>query len=137
MGTYDPLCDLNGDGQVGLADVSIYSTNHNKTCPTAVSVAPGVGIATLALRPAAPNPMAGSTMLAFELPARAEVRLEIFDLLGRRVRTLAQGLPLEAGAHRLAWDGRDDSGRPANQGVYRCRLEAGGEWRATSLVLLR
>jgi hypothetical protein len=82
-----------------------------------------------------PNPFNPRTTLAFELPAAAPVSLVVYDLAGRRVRTLAAGEVLGAGAHTRTWLGRDDRGRAVASGVYLYRLEAGAQ-RATRRVTL-
>ena len=77
---------------------------------------------------AAPNPSAGSARFEYALPSAASVEIEIYNVAGQRVRALAR-LDLPAGRHQLVWDGRDDSGRPAANGIYLCRMraQAGGE----------
>lgn len=70
---------------------------------------------------ASPSPFAGATTLAFELARAGDVALEVFDLRGARVRTLARG-PFAAGRHALPWDGRDGDGRVVAPGVYLVRL---------------
>lgn len=90
---------------------------------------------TVALSAPWPNPSRARTALRFALPARAGVRLDIVDVSGRLVRTLADGA-FEAGEHTLGWDGGDAAGRPAAPGLYFVRLEAGGESRTVRLVRL-
>jgi GDSL-like Lipase/Acylhydrolase family/FlgD Ig-like domain len=90
----------------------------------------------LALHPNIPNPFNPSTALTFDLPARAEVRLLIFDSSGRAVRELVRGIR-EPGTHGVFWDGRRDDGQPAGSGVYFARLATGGETRTRKLILLR
>lgn len=70
-----------------------------------------------------PNPSRGRTLFALTLPVAGEAVVEVFDLAGRRVRTLAAGTR-EPGVHRLAWDGLDDHGRAAGPGVYLARARA-------------
>jgi photosystem II stability/assembly factor-like uncharacterized protein len=79
-----------------------------------------------------PNPSTASTTFEFTLPAAGPVRLAIFDVTGRRVRTLRDG-PAPAGPSRVAWDGRDEAGRAVAAGVYFARLEAAGETRTVKL----
>jgi len=75
--------------------------------------------------PAAPNPFNPRTMVPFTLAAPGEVALDIHDAAGRRVaRLLRAALP--AGAHAVAWDGRDARGRPCPSGVYFARLRVDG-----------
>ncbi len=72
----------------------------------------------------APNPFTRSTTIRFELPVAGKVRIEVFDLLGRRVRTLTD-LEWPAGYHAVEWDGRDESGREIHSGVFLYRMTAG------------
>ena len=108
----------------------------------AVDPAVAVDDPALAARPqalrlvgAAPNPFNPSTWITFELGAPAPVTLEVFDILGRLVRTLDAG-PRAAGEHRLLFDA-SDSGSELASGVYVYRLRAGGESAAGRLLLLR
>jgi PKD repeat protein len=78
-----------------------------------------------------PNPFNPETTIRFDLPVDAEVRLELFDVLGQRVRTLASGW-LSAGGQRVVWDGRDEAGSAVGNGVYFYRLQADA-WRSDAL----
>ncbi|OGC91586.1 MAG: hypothetical protein A2W25_10750 [candidate division Zixibacteria bacterium RBG_16_53_22] len=71
-----------------------------------------------------PNPFNPSTMISFTVPTETNVRLEIFDLLGRVVKTLVDG-NLPAGHHQIMWDGETSSGERASSGVYFARLSSG------------
>lgn len=64
-----------------------------------------------------------TTAIRFELPASAQVMFEIYDLLGRRIAALLNEQK-PAGAHAVAWDGRDHTGRRVASGVYFYRLHA-------------
>lgn len=88
------------------------------------------------LHPARPNPFRGGTTIGFDLPRAADVRLTIFDAAGRQVRTIAEG-GWAAGRHRVAWQGRDDSGRRVSAGAYFARLVAGGEVFTRRVLLVR
>ena len=63
-----------------------------------------------------------SAMIQYELPTRGRVDVAVFDVLGRRVATLAQG-DVEAGRRIVSWSGVVRGGRPAASGVYFVRLE--------------
>ena len=78
-----------------------------------------------------PNPSSGPSTVAFALPAAGDARLEVFDVLGRRVATLADG-PLAAGAHRATFD---PAGLPS--GVYVVRLAAAGRTATARLTVTR
>jgi len=64
------------------------------------------------------------------------VKLEVFDLRGRRVAVLADGFTA-GGTQSARWFGRDAEGRPASPGVYICRYEAAGRAEARKLMLVR
>jgi hypothetical protein len=83
-----------------------------------------------------PNPFNPETMIRYELPTEAEVHLEVFDVLGQRVRTLAVGVR-SAGAHEVIWNGRSDEGAKVGNGVYLCRLQAGGFAQVRRMLLLK
>jgi hypothetical protein len=79
---------------------------------------------TVELAPVWPNPAAQAAVVTFDLPAAAEVRLDIVDVQGRRVARLAEG-PHPAGRHRATW--RPGGGEaPASPGIYLACLETGG-----------
>jgi len=98
---------------------------------------PGPGPAAgLSLAPPSPNPSRGAVEIAFTLAAPGRVRLEILDVAGRRVATLADG-GREAGRHALRWSGAGEDGAPAAPGVYFARLAAGKRTAAVRLVRVR
>ncbi len=74
----------------------------------------------LRLEAPAPNPSRGEVRFGLALPSDGAVRVEVFDVAGRLVRTLAAG-PRPAGTHALSWDGRDAEGRPVAGGLYLVR----------------
>jgi hypothetical protein len=77
------------------------------------------------LLPNAPNPFAGQTVVRFVLPESAASTLRVFDLRGRLVRTLEDGVARTEGEHAVRWDGRDRFGAPVAAGVYVVELRAG------------
>jgi hypothetical protein len=81
-----------------------------------------------------PNPFNPSTTIRYELGEPAVVDLAVYDLAGRRVRTLVSGFR-ESGVHAAAWDGRGEGGRPTASGVYFYRLRAGKETLVRKMVL--
>ncbi len=83
-----------------------------------------------------PNPFNPSTTISFTLPSAQHVRLEIFDILGRRVRLLADQR-FEAGEHMIVWDGNNQSGAEAPSGVYFYRFQGDHIDEARKMVLLR
>lgn len=64
-----------------------------------------------------PNPFNPSTTIAYTLPEEASIGLEVFDMMGRRVRTLLVG-SRSAGYYNVVWNGKDDTGSDVSSGVY-------------------
>jgi hypothetical protein len=84
-----------------------------------------------------PNPFNPSTTIQYMLPAGAYVRLEIFSVIGQRVRVLDEGYR-SAAAYSVTWDGKDENRQTVSSGVYFCRLTAGeNAIRTRKLVLVR
>jgi ligand-binding sensor domain-containing protein len=83
-----------------------------------------------------PNPFNSSTALEFTLPGRMPARVSIVDLGGKPVRILAHGV-LEAGSHRLEWDGLDNAGRAPASGVYLAVVAGEGFSARCKLMLIR
>ncbi len=83
-----------------------------------------------------PNPFNPITTIVFQLSRAMEVRLQIFDLTGRRVCQLVNG-PQLIGKHAVIWDGRDDAGRPMSSGVYWCQLRSKRGTETKKMLLLR
>jgi hypothetical protein len=86
-----------------------------------------------------PNPTRDGATFAFALPRGGDVTLQVLDVSGRVVRTLAPGT-LPAGRHELRWDRRDSNGSAARPGVYWARLActsaAGTSSRRQKIVVL-
>jgi len=112
----------------------IYA-NRITSVGTGVAV-PAAPAASARLYPARPNPFNPHTTLSFQLDRSGPVRLALFDLHGRLVRVLDQGVRA-AGRHDVAWDGRDGHGRACASGVYFAHLSAGGGRHRTAVTLLR
>ena len=89
-----------------------------------------------ALLPPRPNPFTGTTEISFLLPRAGEARVEVYNLIGTRVKSLASGA-FPAGRSSLTWDGRNEAGNPAASGVYIVRLSYGQASIERSLSLIR
>jgi hypothetical protein len=83
-----------------------------------------------------PNPFNPETQIAFDLPQAGRVELTVYNVLGRRIVTLAGGT-FEAGSHSVSWDGRDESGTSVSSGVYFYRLETPSGSVSRKMVLLK
>ena len=82
-----------------------------------------------------PNPFNPSTTIPYQLPGPAQVRLEVFNLLGQRVALLVDEAQ-PPGLHTAAWNGTDAAGRPVAAGVYLYRIRASGTGGTGRMVLL-
>jgi hypothetical protein len=80
-----------------------------------------------------PNPFNPETEIRYALPERAYVRLEVYNLLGQKVVTLADGSQ-DAGEFAVRWNGTDDRGVSLASGIYFYRLQA-GEFSATKKMI--
>lgn len=83
-----------------------------------------------------PNPFNPRTTVLFTLPAAGNVTLEIFDVLGRRVRTLVDGWT-SIGDHSIPWDGTDSDGLQVSSGIYFYRLTTETQSLSKKMLLLK
>lgn len=83
-----------------------------------------------------PSPFRGLTTVRFGLARSGPVQLDLFDVTGRRVRTLARGT-MEPGPHVATWDGRDQHGQAVGAGVYFVRLTTPAKTFHSRVVSLR
>ena len=77
----------------------------------------------------------GQAVLRYGLDAQRPIRLEIFDVAGRRLTTLVDGVR-GAGEHEVAWQGTSEGGR-ARSGVYFARISAPGETASATVILMQ
>jgi len=102
---------------------------------TAVEVVRAAAPKSYALYRNYPNPFNADTVIPFDLAEEAEVQLVVYDVLGRRARSLVAGWRMAPGHHTVTWDGRGDDGKTAASGSYFYRLQA-GEFSAWGRMLL-
>ena len=102
----------------------------------AFSTARGMALPTdFALGQNYPNPFNPSTVIPYQLPTSAHVRLEVFNLLGQRLATLVDA-EQTAGVHTAQWNATDVAGRAVGAGVYIYRLSSGGMTESRRMVLV-
>ena len=85
-----------------------------------------------------PNPFQaqGQTTIEYSLPEQTEVSVKVYDVLGRRVRTLVSEETQRSGVHTLQWNARDKQGQAVASGVYFARLDA-GQTRSIKMVVVK
>ena len=124
--------NADGDGgtlRSGLAinNISITAIDPNETSIDSAND----NVVEFALMQNYPNPFNPTTTIAFTLPESSEIRLTIFDMLGRKVATLADGV-VSAGAHTVQFDASQ-----LNSGIYIYRLEAGNLTTTRKMTLIK
>jgi hypothetical protein len=118
------ICDGLGIEPFGAAVAEAPITDVWAVRTTGVRNPPNSGGTATRVGPGRPNPFRAATSVSLTLVAPAMVSAEVYDLAGRRVRTLAPALL--SGAAEIRWDGARDDGAPARPGVYLVRVRTGG-----------
>jgi hypothetical protein len=99
-----------------------------------------VPVSRLALLGNVPNPFNPTTTIRFVVPGAAgtatHVALDVFDLAGRRVATLVDGI-LPSGYRTAEWNGTSDGGAAVSSGVYFARVRASGDTETKKITLIR
>jgi endonuclease I len=83
-----------------------------------------------------PNPFNPSTTVFFDLATGGTVTIEIFDVSGRRVKTLFHGF-LDTGSYKTFWDGKSSTGRAASSGTYIYQLNFGSGQLNKRMLLIK
>jgi len=110
-------------GQINLEPTSVYFNTSNNSPE-------------FELRSIFPNPFNLETTIQFSITKASRVTLEIYNLIGQKIRTLDDEMLL-TGSHRINWDGRNDNGNIAANGLYFIRLKADEGIRYKTCVLLK
>ena len=83
-----------------------------------------------------PNPFNPITSIKFDLPNAGNVKLVIYDMMGREVRTLLNN-KINAGFQSVKWDATNDFGKPVSAGVYIYQIQADGFIQSKKMILLK
>ena len=85
-----------------------------------------------------PNPLVGgnSTQIKFSLPKAEKVSITVYDVAGRKVKTLASGVK-QPGHHYIRWDGHNDKGARVATGIYFYQMKVGSKVMSKKIVLIR
>ena len=83
-----------------------------------------------------PNPFNPTTTIRFSLKERGPVNINIYNILGQRVKTLVSG-DLESGQHSYTWDGVDANGRNVASGVYFYKMQAGKYSSTKKMIMMK
>jgi hypothetical protein len=127
--TYAAILYIQHDGAGAPTQIPV---ELRVTAPSGVGDAPDV----FALAGNHPNPFNPSTTVSFSMASAGPAVVEVFDLQGRRVRTLLRD-DLPAGPAVIAWNGLDEAGRPVPSGTYLARLVSGGQVATHKMMLAK
>jgi len=105
-----------------------YAETHNDGIPLVPL--------TYALEQNYPNPFNPNTTIRYQLSKRSVTVMEVFNLLGQRVKTLVNAEQV-TGTYAVVWDGRNDAGYSVASGTYLYRLRAGDFVATRKLLLMR
>ena len=84
-----------------------------------------------------PNPFNPTTRIRYQLPEQSNVTIQIYDIMGRIVRTLVTNQNELAGFHQLTWDATNNNGDPVSAGMYLYVIQAGDFRDTKKMVLLK
>ncbi|MFH1851949.1 MAG: family 10 glycosylhydrolase [Candidatus Neomarinimicrobiota bacterium] len=130
---------LTYDREQGAVSGTLYFDDLRvvkKSIELATEIEPALQPENYVLHQNYPNPFNPSTTIAFTAPLAGDLRLDIYNILGQHVRTLADGY-YSPGYHTLIWDGRNDFGQQIASGTYIYRLEAGSTLLHRRLLYLK
>ncbi len=83
-----------------------------------------------------PNPFNTSTVIQYDLAEPGSVVLTVYDLLGREIKTLANGFQ-GLGIHDVSWNGTDSNGNHVSSGIYLYTLQAGGRSETKRMTFVK
>ena len=83
-----------------------------------------------------PNPFNPSTTLRYALPEQSDVKIAVYDMIGRKVRTLVNGSQ-DVGYKSVIWDATNDYGERVGAGIYLYQIQAGAFVQTRKMVLLK
>ncbi len=82
-----------------------------------------------------PNPFNSQTTISFDLDQPTTITLSIFDVQGKRIRTLVANRLYGMGSHQIRWDAKDDQGRPVSTGIYIYRFTSRDRIETRKMIL--
>jgi len=126
---------FSGDPTIGFQLMAIYETDigevvsvddQERTVPVVYQLEQNY-----------PNPFNPSTTIDFSIPEQVQVTLEIYNVLGQRVKTLVAGEMYDPGHYNVVWDGRNQNGNPVSSGMYIYRIQAGDFTDVKKMMFLK
>ncbi len=125
------------------ANLMFYSDPDVGMVSVPVTLSPYTGIGnteelptTFELAQNFPNPFNPTTTIKYQVPKSVDVTMEIFNILGQKVRTLMNNR-MEPGRYEVVWDGRNDLGQTVGSGIYIYRIKAGDFVKSQKMMLMK
>jgi len=84
-----------------------------------------------------PNPFNNGTIIVFDLPKPGNTTIEIFNVLGQRIKTLIDGFYFAGNQYHVVWQGKNDLGKNVSSGIYLYRLRSGDYTSTRKMLLLK
>jgi hypothetical protein len=132
LGECDLTVGVGGGGLYGSlakTDLELFYSKYGRTPPALLNIQK-IGFESVlvpkmyGLSQNYPNPFNSETIIGFQTPEAGNVSLVIYNILGRAVRHLLDGMQ-STGYYKVVWDGRDDRSNMPGSGMYLARMEAG------------
>ena len=139
--TFAPVAQGSQTGLIRI--ISNDPTNDTLNVSVSGYGEPAVGIEnrptlpkTFAMSPNYPNPFNPSTTISYQVPRQSDVRIEIYNMLGQKIRALLNDHK-DPGVYQMVWDGRNDAGVQVGSGVYLYRMIASDFVQTRKMILMK
>jgi hypothetical protein len=135
------VLEFEGNGGVGLQSLSCDLRSSDNTV-ISIGDIPALAMDMQAMPTAYslsqnyPNPFNHRTQLQFTLPQDSQVRVEVMNVLGQPVKILVDGR-MDAGTHRIVWDGSNNAGQEVVSGVYIVRMKGKGFTQTREMLFVK
>ena len=116
---YSAITDISGQYQISLPT----AIEPNNNLPADFKLAQNY-----------PNPFSSSTAIPYSVNKQSDIKVTIYDILGRQVRYFRMGLQT-AGVHQIVWDGRNNLGQKVASGIYLYKIQAGSKSQVKKMIL--
>jgi len=138
---YDSLnCYDMFEMQFGIMDIQDITLDFwmemSYSGPLAIAGEIGLQPGQFKLHQAYPNPFNPTTTLKYEMGSAGPVSIDVFDVNGRKIRSLYNGIQIP-GQHEIRWDAKDDHGRSMSSGVYLFKVNVNGKQQTAKSLLLK
>ncbi|MFQ5453575.1 MAG: T9SS type A sorting domain-containing protein, partial [Candidatus Zixiibacteriota bacterium] len=127
---------IDGRGSISINNIQ-FATNDGQLVEVSSSVKSSTLPDRIKLYQNYPNPFNPETQIDFELVKRGRVKLTIYNVLGKKVKTIIDNEELTAGIHSAPWDSRNDNSEKVASGIYLYRLETESGMLTRKMMLLK